>query len=85
MIDDRPRRLGRLHHDPQALAQAPHLADHRFAAMAPAPAVDRQAAHSSPHSAPERDLPNSPLLTSISAKRCISGTSLCSGMLGISS
>lgn len=43
MIDDRPRRLGRLHHDPQALAQAPHLADHRFAAMAPARAVDRQA------------------------------------------
>ena len=43
MIDRRPRRLGRLRHDPQALARAPQLADHRFAAMAPTPMVDRQA------------------------------------------
>ncbi len=43
MIEHRPRRLGRLRHDPQALVRAPQLADHRFAAMAPTPVVDRQA------------------------------------------
>ena len=43
MIEARPRRLGRLHHDPVAVARAPRLADDRFAAMAPAPVVDRRA------------------------------------------
>ena len=41
--------------------------------------------HPSPHSARARNLPNSPLPTSISANRCISGSSRCSGMFGISS
>ena len=41
--------------------------------------------HPSPHFAPARNPPNIPLLTSISANRCISGSSRCSGMLGISS
>ena len=43
MIDHRHRRLGRLRHDPEALAAAPQLADHSFAAIAPAPMMDRQA------------------------------------------
>jgi hypothetical protein len=42
-------------------------------------------AHPSPHFVPDIDPPNSPLPTSISANRCISGNSLCSGMFGISS
>jgi hypothetical protein len=42
-------------------------------------------AHPSPHFAADRNPPNNPLLTSISANRCISGSSLCSGMFGISS
>jgi hypothetical protein len=42
-------------------------------------------AHSSPHFAPASNLPNSPLLSSISANRCISGSRRCSGMFGISS
>ena len=42
-------------------------------------------AQPSPHSACERSLPNSPLLTSSSANRCISGSSRCCGMFGISS
>src|SRR6185436_18535811 len=42
-------------------------------------------AHPSPHFAPARNPPNIPLLTNISANRCISGSSRCSGMLGISS
>ena len=41
--------------------------------------------HPSPHFVPDRTPPNSPLLTSISANRCISGSSRCSGMFGISS
>ena len=43
------------------------------------------AAHPSPHFAADRNPSNSPLLTSISANRRISGSSRCSGMLGISS
>ncbi len=45
----------------------------------------RLTSHPSPHSARARNLPNSPLPTSISANRCISGSSRCSGMFGISS
>jgi hypothetical protein len=45
----------------------------------------RGPAHPSPHSAADRNPPSSPLLTSISANRCISGSSRCSGMFGISS
>jgi hypothetical protein len=41
--------------------------------------------HPSPHFAADRNPPNNPLLTSISANRCISGNSRCSGMFGISS
>jgi hypothetical protein len=36
-------RLGRLPHDPAALARAPTLAGHRFAAAAPPPRLDRSA------------------------------------------
>jgi hypothetical protein len=39
----------------------------------------------SPHSAPDRSPPNSRQLSSISANRCISGSSRCSGMFGTSS
>jgi alcohol dehydrogenase (cytochrome c) len=42
-------------------------------------------AHPSPHFVSERNPSNSPLLTSISANRRISGSSRCSGMFGISS
>jgi hypothetical protein len=41
--------------------------------------------HPSPHFVANRSPPNSPLLTSISANRRISGSSRCSGMFGISS
>jgi hypothetical protein len=41
--------------------------------------------HPSPHFVPDIDPPNSPLLTSISANRCISGNSRCCGMFGINS
>jgi hypothetical protein len=47
--------------------------------------VKGRQAHPSPHSATDRNRPNSPLLSSISANRCISGSSRCSGMFGISS
>jgi len=47
--------------------------------------ADRRNAHPSPHFVAERNPPNSPLLNSISANRCISGGSRCSGMFGISS
>ncbi len=47
--------------------------------------VSRRKSHPSPHFAAERNPPNNPLLTSISANRCISGSSRCSGMFGISS
>ncbi len=43
------------------------------------------ASHPSPHFAADRNPPNSPLLASICANRCISGNSRCSGMFGISS
>jgi hypothetical protein len=46
---------------------------------------DPLAAHPSPHFVANRSPPNSPLLTSISANRRISGSSRCSGMFGISS
>jgi hypothetical protein len=46
---------------------------------------DPRHAHPSPHFADDISPPNSPLLTSISANRCISGSSRCSGMFGISS
>ena len=42
-------------------------------------------AHRSPHFVPDRKPPNSPERTSISANRCISGSSRCAGMFGISS
>jgi methionine synthase II (cobalamin-independent) len=41
--------------------------------------------HRSPHFAADRNPPNSPLLASICANRCISGNNRCSGMFGISS
>ena len=41
--------------------------------------------HRSPHFVPDRNPPNNPELISISANRCISGSSRCSGMFGISS
>ena len=41
--------------------------------------------HPSPHCTPGTNLQNSPLRANISANRCISGSSRCSGMLGISS
>ena len=41
--------------------------------------------HSSPHFASAISPRNSPLSASISANRCISGSSLCSGMFGINS
>ena len=45
----------------------------------------RLKAHPSPHFVSHRNPGNSPLLTSISANRCISGSSRCPGMFGISS
>jgi Transposase DDE domain len=45
----------------------------------------RRDPHPSPHFAADRNPPNSPLLSSISANRCISGSSRCCGMFGISS
>jgi hypothetical protein len=42
-------------------------------------------AQPSPHFAADRNPPNNPLLSSISANSCISGNSRCCGMFGISS
>jgi ABC-type branched-subunit amino acid transport system substrate-binding protein len=47
--------------------------------------IHGRSTHPSPHSATNRNSPSNPLLTSISVNRCISGSSRCSGMFGISS
>lgn len=51
-------------------------------AMKAQPADCGRAPHPSPHSVTDRNLPNRPLLTSISANRWISGSSRCSSMFG---
>ena len=72
----------------QAAAGAPgariHFEEHRILSRNGVP-VKPATPHPSPHFVSDRILPNRPLLTSISANRCISGSSRCSGMLGISS
>lgn len=51
-------RLGRLPHDPAALARAPSLAGHRFAAMPPPPILDRSAIAFAPGLYRNNDLPD---------------------------